>query len=63
MCELLFAGSEDRDVLPANKACGQPHPVHPEQGEAEGRSGHEELGAGAEGAQHGRHGVLPGEQR
>ncbi len=32
-------GSEDRNVLSADEACCQPHPVHLEQGEAEGGTG------------------------
>lgn len=36
---LLPTGSEDRNVLPEDEACCQPHPVHPEQGEAEGGTG------------------------
>lgn len=35
----LATGSEDRNVLSEDKACCQPHPVHPEQGEAEGGAG------------------------
>lgn len=35
----LTTGSEDRNVLPEDEACCEPHPVHPEQGEAEGGTG------------------------
>lgn len=33
---LPLSGSEDRDVLPEDEAGCQPHPVHAEQGAAEG---------------------------
>lgn len=66
---LLFSsppssGSEDGDVLPEDQAGRQPHPVHPEQGEAEGGPGARQgVGGGGQGAQHGRHGVFTAEPR
>lgn len=56
----LATGSEDGDVLPEDEARRQPHPVHPEQGEAEGwvRQGR---GGGDQRAQHCCHGVFSGE--
>lgn len=53
-------GPEDWHVLPEDKASCQPHPVHPQQGEAAGAG--EVAGGGGEGEEQGSHGVLPGEQ-
>lgn len=58
------AGSEDGDVLPEDQAGRQPHPVHPEQGEAEGGPGARQgVRGGGQGAQHGGHGVFTAEPR
>lgn len=58
------AGSENGDVLPAHEACSQSHPVHPQQGEAEGdQVEHKRRGGGGQRAQHRRDGLLAGKQR
>lgn len=58
------AGSQDGDVLLEDEASRQPHPVHPEQGEAEGEPGARQgVGGRGQGAQHGRHGVFTAEPR
>ena len=59
----LSAGLEDRHVLPAHQARCSGHPVHRGQDKAQG----EEDGSSRErniqfGEQHGRHGLLPGQQ-
>lgn len=60
---LCSAGLENGDVLPADEACGQSHPVHPQQGEAEGDQIQHKPRGGGQRAQHGRDGLLASEQR
>lgn len=56
-------GPENRYVLPADEACRQSHPVHAQQGEAEGEPVEHKRRGGGQRAQHGRDGLLSSEQR
>lgn len=56
---LPLTGSKDGNVLPEDEARGEPHPVHSEQGEAEGGTGARQgLRGRGERTQHGCHGVF-----
>lgn len=57
------AGLENGDVLPADEACSQSHPVHPQQGEVEGDQVEHKRRGGGQRAQHGRDGLLASELR
>lgn len=61
---LIFStGPENGDVLPAHEACRQSHPVHSQQGEAEGEPVKHKRRSGGQGAQHRCDGLLASEQR
>lgn len=62
-CAPPITGSEDGDVLPEDEARRQPHPVHPEQGEAEGDDGASQDFGGDQREKHCCYGVFSAEPR